>query len=45
MAENRNFLLVTLSRPAEGKAERRAAEAMADERRQHYLAGNNYVSK
>ena len=33
LAENRNFLLVDFQvEPADGKAERRAAEAMADER-------------
>ena len=41
LAENRNFLLVDFQvEPADGKAERRAAEAMADER----LAGSGRIT-
>jgi IS5 family transposase len=41
LAENRNFLLVDFQvEPADGKAERRAAEAMADER----LAGSSRIT-
>ena len=41
LAENRNFLLVDFQvEPADGKAERRAAEAMADER----LAGRGRIT-
>jgi transposase len=41
LAENRNFLLVDFQvEPADGRAERRAAEAMADER----LAGSSRIT-